>query len=229
MKFQLDLAQFGEFKKALLIRTIPLLLFPLIAVLIFNRTDWTTAVFLILIFIVIITFVIRNAIKKQRKAWETFELLIDDTKIERNQQGFPGISITKTDIVEAIEAKNGSITLMTRPKANSIIIPFSVQNKVVLKEVISTFTTIREVKKNYGLLLSYGGAILGLVLFFSFMLSTNFYLTISSGLVLFSLCIWGFIATQRNKNIDKKVKRSSYVIIILLIVIASKLFITMTQ
>ena len=205
MRFALDQAQFSKFRKALLARTIPLLLLPIIATLVFNRPDGTTTLFLIPLFLGIVVFVIRNLIKKQKKAWESFELIIDDFKVERNQDGFPSISVSKTDIKEALEAKNGSITLVTKPSSNSIIIPFSVLKKGELVEAISTFTTLREAKNNNGLLLSYVGAVLGLALFFSLMLSTNFYLTIASGLILFTLCLWGFIESQRNKNIDKKV------------------------
>ena len=224
MKFELNLEHFSEFKKSLLMRTIPLMLMPLVAVLVFTKSTMIMVPF----FLLIVLFVIMNLIKKQKRAWETFELSIDESKIERSQEGYPTISITKTDIKEAILAKNGSITLVAQPNANSIIIPFSVNNKEELLQIISSFTTVRELKKNNSLLYMYGAGILSLIALFSFMLSTNFYLTIGLGVVLLIFNIWSFIQIQRNKNLDKKVKRASYFMIFMLIVIVGKLMATLS-
>ena len=224
MKFELNLEHFSEFKKSLLMRTIPLMLMPLVAVLVFTKSTMIMVPF----FLLIVLFVIMNLIKKQKRAWETFELSIDESKIERSQEGYPTISITKTDIKEAILAKNGSITLVAQPNANSIIIPFSVNNKEELLQIISSFTTVRELKKNNNLLYMYGAGILSLIALFSFMLSTNFYLTIGLGAALLVFNIWSFIQIQPNKNLDKKVKRASYFMIFMLIVIVGKLMVTLS-
>lgn len=229
MRFYLDQDQFNQFKRALLIRTIPLLLLPLTVVLIFNRPEKTTAILLILMFLAIIFFVMRNSIKKQKKAWETFELIIGEFNIERKQEGFPDILISKNEVTEAVEAKNGSVSLISKSNSNMIIIPFSVENKAALLETLSEFTTIRKVKNNNGLLLTYGAGIMGIVLLFSFMLSTNFYFTIVTGFILVAFNIWSFIEIQRNKNIDSKVKRSGYFTFILLIVVAAKLVVAFNE
>lgn len=228
MRFYLDQDQFNQFKRALLIKTIPLLLLPLTVVLIFSRPEKTTAILLILMFLAIIFFVMRNSIKKQKKAWETFELIIGEFNIERKQEGFPDILISKNEVTEAVEAKNGSVSLISKSNSNMIIIPFSVENKAVLLETLSEFTT-RKVKNNNGLLITYGAGIMGIVLLFSFMLSTNFYFTIVTGFILVAFNIWSFIEIQRNKNIESKVKRSAYFIFILLIVVAAKLVVAFNE
>jgi len=229
MKFRLNQQQFNQFKKALIVRTTPLLLLPMVAVLIFNNPGRATTIILIPIFLGLLVFVMWNSIKKQKKAWATYELTIGDTTIERTQAGFPDISISKSDIVEAIESSNGAITLVTKPKSNSVIVPFAVENKEELLRLIASFVTIRKAKNKYPLLIAYGGSILGLILFFSFMFATDAYLTTVFGSMLLVLCVWGFVATQRNKNVDRKVKRSSYVVFILVIVIISRIIMAWNQ
>lgn len=224
MKFQLNQGQFHQFKKSLILKTTPLLLIPFIVVLLFNQVSGTTKLIQIPIFLLIIFFVMVNSVKKQRKAWVSFQLIIDDFKVERIQEGFPSISVLKSDIVEAVEAPNGAITLIAKERSNSIIIPHSIENKEDLLREISKFVIIKKAKSNFGLLALYGGSILGVILLFSFMLSTNSIIIISTGIALASLCFWAFVEIQRNKNYDKKVKRASYTCFILIIVVVVKLF-----
>lgn len=228
MKFQLDQGHFKKFRNDLIIKLTPLLLLPLVAILIVSDPIETSTLLLIPIFLIIIISVLYNSIKKQKKAWETFELTIYESTVERVQEGFPSIYVSKNDIIEALETPNGSITLITNPKSNSIIIPFSVRNKIQLIETISSFTPLRRAENSNPIFLIYGSGLLGIFLFLSVMLSTNFYLTIVSGSILIIILCWAFIEIQRNKNIENRVKRSSYIGIILLVVVVYKLYVTLS-
>jgi hypothetical protein len=223
MTFRLNLEKFKEFRKALLIRSLPMLMLPLIFVLYFNRHDVTTLPFLLVIFFGIISFTMFNTLKRQKRAWETFELTIKDNIITRVQEQYPTIILPFSEVVEAIEIPNGSITIVAKSKANSIVIPYGPDSKDEFVKIISSFTILKKAINKYTLLYTIGAGILGLVLFGLFFTSTDFYVIQLSGFAFAGTLIWSFVQIQRNKNIDRKMKLTSYAFIIPLLSVLLKL------
>jgi hypothetical protein len=157
-----------------------------------------------------------STIKRYKKAWETFELTIEADRIERSQANYPLISLSKNDIIEAIESANGSITIVAKNRAHSILVPGAVESKDKFIEAISSFTQIRKAQNKNYLKLLYGIAIAGIFLMIAFMSSSNLYIILPTGIILLAGFLWGFVELQRNKNYDKKLKRYSYAIFFLL-------------
>lgn len=224
MKFRLDLSQFEAFKKKILLRVVPLLATIIIVILFINQSTWEVMAILAVMFMSLLIFTVRNSIKRQRRAWETFELTITDEGVERVQEGFPLISVLKSDIVEAVEGTDGTITLKTKRKANSVIIPSSIENREEFVKLISTFTIIRPLQNKNTMLITYGSALLGLVLYLLHMYTTNRLVVTISGLTILIILIINFIQIQRNRNINIKVKRYSWFTIILLLTVVLRLF-----
>jgi hypothetical protein len=155
-----------------------------------------------------------NTLKRQKRAWETFELTIKDNIITRVQEQYPTIILLFSEVVEVIETPNGSITIVAKSKANSIIIPYGPDSKDEFVKIISSFTTLKKATNKYTLLYTIGAGILGLVLFGLFFTSTDFYVIQLSGFAFAGTLIWSFVQIQRNKNIDRKMKLTSYAFII---------------
>src|SRR6187431_95506 len=117
MTFYLDQKAFKSFRNSILLRTTPLLLLPLVFVLIISPPDKKTLPYLILIFLFIITYVMWKSIKRHKKAWETFQLKIEDGNIERTQEGYPKIILPFSDVLEAVEGSDGTIALIAKVRS----------------------------------------------------------------------------------------------------------------
>ena len=170
-----------------------------------------------------------KSIKRHKKAWETFQLKIEDGNIERTQEGYPKIILPFSDVLEAVEGSDGTIALIAKVRSSSIFISPAIENRSELVSLISGFTTHTIRPAKYNQVYPYVGALIGLGLMATLILSTNFYVIELSGVTLLGICIWGFVEIQRNKNIDKKTKRSSYVMIFLLFFIISRLVLEWIQ
>ncbi len=229
MRYQLDQSQFNKFRKTLFIRLVPVLLVLEAWIFVINHDQvWiavTTSVLLFLVFLVVWL----GAIKKQRQAWASFELILHADSIERVQEGFPKLLLLKEEVKSVKEAKNGSITLVAYPRHKSITIPFAVENKPELMQSISSWTSVDQPKGDFSFGLSLLGSVLGLCLLYSTMVSTNFYYTVTSSFALISILLWGFVEIRRNPNFHKNVRQASYAGFIVIAVLIYKLMLTLAE
>src|SRR3989442_11882126 len=56
---------------------------------------------------------ISRGVKRQREAWLSYELSLNEQSIVRNQSHVPEISIARADVTEIVEERNGTIVVRT--------------------------------------------------------------------------------------------------------------------
>lgn len=198
-------------------RAAPVLLIPASFLLFYLRGGATDYVVMI-IFLACLGFVLWTTRMKQKKVWQTYELVITQSGISRTQYGFPDISILKSDVVEAVQRVDGSISIIAKSRVNNIAIPFAVENRDQLIAEIASFTTIRQLNSD-GIWRFYGGITVFIVLLVVCLVSSNRYVTTISGILIVALLGYSIYETSRSKNIESRTKRLAFMAIIPILVL----------
>lgn len=217
-------------------RIIPLILLSgTIGLLIFVFSSANTAQpevnglpFLIPLLLVFFALGVINVLNRQKAIYKSYELKIDETGITRHQSSTPTISLLFSEIKSITKSKQGVYVIAGNNRTNMIIVPAQLEELDVLMNIIQAncglpISSQKPLMERLALPLVF--VVLGLMA--TTYLSTNKILVAVSGLLLIALMIYSFINLQTNKNIDNKTRRSSYWMIVAILVItgmiASKL------
>lgn len=162
--------------------------------------------------VVIFVFSLWNTMRRQKKIFESFRLIVDDDALVREQLYTPAITIRKQDIREIIWLSTGQFVIDGGSKLNSIIIPSQIENGDELRQILSEIRPIREKTATawtpYVILIS---ALAGMVLVFIGLSAENVIISAICGMAVCVVFLYGFIIIQRSKNIDNRLKRMSYI------------------
>jgi uncharacterized membrane protein YfcA len=82
-------------------------------------------------------------IRKQRKLWATYELVINEDTIIRKQNNIPTITISKNEIQYIVESNNGIIAIKPMNTNQMIIVPAGITNREELIETLAGFGEIQ--------------------------------------------------------------------------------------
>lgn len=149
--------------------------------------------------------------RRQKKIFESFRLIVDDDALVREQLYTATITIKKQDIRKIIRLSTGQFLVDGGSKLNSIVIPSQIENGDELRRILSEIKPIAEKTANpwtsYLILIS---ALAGMVLMFIGLIAENVVISTFCGIALCAVMLYGFIVIQRSNNIDKRVKRISY-------------------
>ncbi|MFD0998024.1 hypothetical protein ACFQ21_01860 [Ohtaekwangia kribbensis] len=173
-----------------------------------------------ILFVVIFAFTFTRNLAKQRKIFKSYLLMIDDEVIVREQEMMPTISLRKDTIKEIVKCKNGNILIKGQTRQDVIIVSNNIANREALE---SDLHALMEVKVQAGksilekMALFIAPALLGLMA--AIIVSTNKYLVLISAVIVTITFGWTLYEIQINKNIDVKTRRSSWAMIIVILVI----------
>lgn len=235
-KFKITENGLKELQKANLKRTFAIALPLIIAVILLNyyqRGGQSEDLIALLLFIPIIGIAMGIGIfvgmKRYKKAFESYTLTISDQEIIREQLNTPTISIP-FEAVKSIDKNSKGFSVRSTSSAKDIIwIPAQVENAEQLEELLSNIHPVGdEVEKTfvekYSSLLTAISA--GLVL--ATLASNNKFVVSICGTLVLLLLGYSFYELQTNKNIDSKTKNTSWIILLVLISIASKIYFKLT-
>jgi hypothetical protein len=161
-----------------------------------------------------------SAIRRQKKLFESFRLIITEDSISREQINTPTITLHKDRVREIRKLSNGTICIIGDSKLNVIGVPKQIERGEELERLLSEIKPLTT--KNHGAGRAYLQVFLALLclgLAGAGMASEDEILSSFSAIVICAMLIVSFVVIQLSKNADKRMKRLSYFTIIPLIVI----------
>lgn len=174
----------------------------------------------VLVFIAVLSFGIYRSLIRVKKMFDSYELLITDKLISREQLNTPTVSIYLTEVQEIIRQKNGSY-LIKGAKANDLImVPKQIENPEQLEVIldqIKPMGTKGKVTNQLRVQALLNLAALALMLcVFNF---DNKIIVAVAGILCIGLSIFNFIRTQKSKNVDYRTKRIRWINLLALLVV----------
>jgi hypothetical protein len=223
-QFKLRKDGFAEIKKQMLARAIPTMVIAIaggLAIGLINSgpaESMAITLPIILVFIAgITTFSISNAIKRQKKLLESYTLTLTDNSITREQLDTPAISIDFNEISEISKEGNGNLRIRGKNKADLIIVHSQIENYSMLEEALTRFQPItakpgdpfiRAIRPFLSLVT------VGLMVWFY--ISDNKVIVAVTGTLLSLILLSSLFFVLRSKNVDRRTKWSSLIVIIVL-------------
>lgn len=226
--FKISEKQIKMEKKKILIYAVPIILVSLIVGLFIGIAgSGYKDIFLILPVLIVLTaagviigIVYGNKINNDSLSSYKIELL--DNSIKKYQKNISVIEIERSEVISITEVVNKGITIKTNNKNQYIYVPVFVEGYSELKESLSQWMNITLSEKNNSQFLKTilnVGVILGIAVT---MLCEYSYIVIPVGIVMIIVLLWSFVMILKNPQLDPKIKKNSFVIILPLIVIVIK-------
>lgn len=103
------------------------------------------------IIIFVIGVIIYSSLRKLKRAMDSYLLQIEYDTIIRVQEGCPTVSLTKDQIYKIIEV-NGNIQIKSKDQATIIVVPESIENRELVKSLLTQFGEISTKNQKYPLL-----------------------------------------------------------------------------
>ena len=223
-QFRIKENGFKEIKKQTLTRTVPISLVAVIVGLVafeysYNGTsNLNVYPYVIPIIIGALAFGLNKGLKRQKEIYDTYTLNIDDASITREQANTPSIRLLFSDIKKITKSNQGGLVIKGDGLANSILIPSQINDLVNLETTLKEKCTCGIINSKpliQRLMIPLVIAVLGLMA--TLYISSNKVLVGFSGIVLTGIMIWSFIKMQTNKSIDRKTRKSSYWVIVVIL------------
>ena len=221
---------FKEIKKKILFKSLPLMLIALgvgFGISYFNSTNpensLKTLSFIIPAGIALIIFGIKRGTNQQKQLLESYTLTFAEDAVIREQKNTPTIRLAHSEIKEIIKDRSGSYLIKGQHLHSAIVVPIHIQDPDQLEEALQQIRPLSLANSSASLknrLLSIlPFAVLGLMAVVY--ISSNKLLVGICGTLLTASMLWSFVQIQRGKNYDRKTKRNSYwIALVLLSVIA---------
>jgi hypothetical protein len=190
-----------------------------------GQTRWDLIAILFLMFAVVMGFVSRAAIRRQRRSFETYRLTVDDEKLVREQFNTPVITIFKRDIVRIIRNADGGFTVFGENELDAIGIPSQVDRYAQLEKELQRIRTVQvkttaSVEEKIFVPLSLSG---GLFIAITSMTANKTVELVCSFLIVLLMGA-GMVIILMTKNIDKRTKRLSWIFVIPIIAYLANIF-----
>ncbi|HEX3167739.1 MAG TPA: hypothetical protein VHQ93_15830 [Chitinophagaceae bacterium] len=172
----------------------------------------------IIIFTIVFAFSIRNVFKKQKKLLDSYALTINDNTITRYQLNTPTITLYRTEIKEILRKNNKGFIVRGMNAEDTIYVPSQVEKYHELEILLNEIKPIisyrpKNVFEKF--------PIVTIILVFGLMVgvyaSMNKVVVVLCGIPVIIIIAWSFFKIQKNKNIERKAKRSSWVILVILL------------
>ncbi|MEI6062201.1 MAG: hypothetical protein WCR72_15980 [Bacteroidota bacterium] len=217
---------FKEIRNQTLIRTIPLLLLAAVGGILiseFNQPNTSASdinILPIMIPIILGALAVGMGIgiKRQKAIYETYELIIDEISVTRSQSNTPTIKILFREIKKITKNNKGGIIITGNNLLDKIIVPSQIEDIEGFENILQANSPVQISRSKpiiQRLLLPLVVVQIGLMA--TVYISTNKLFVAMSGTVLFVFLLGSLIMIQKNKNIDKRTRRSSYWIIVVLL------------
>lgn len=228
-EFRITEPQYRKFQRRFLAIYIPTIALGIVVILIADIRStpagefpiWTV---LVPAFILYFSFIIYRTVRRQRRIMMTYLVSISDSDITRQQDKTPTISISFMEIKEIIKTKSGGFLVKGLDRTDVITIPKWLDETGELERALLTLAPITTDRRD-PFLLRYrlGLRLLGIGLFICLLTVQNKIVIGFSALLLAGLIGWNFYEVQTSKNVTSGMKRSSW---LLLLIIACILYLT---
>ncbi len=224
--YQLNAETFERQKWRILWVTLPPVLMAIGVGLWISQSDqpassWPTLLTTLAIALVIVPIGLWRGIQMQREAWCSFRLGLDDGQIAREQTRTARVEIAKQDVESLTETSHG---LVVKGGESFIVVPAALEDYALIRETLQDWGPIetRDAKTKQAVVIQYIVALSVVASFAAVMVLENRYAVTLIGLALTAAIIVSFISMQRSQHLDRKLKRSSLLIVFPLLAILAK-------
>lgn len=234
--FAYNAARFADFRKIILMKSVPATLLATAAGLYLGLRDVQVQPGPINMVLIVVPLAIvlglfslwkglARGIKRQRALYESFRLTIDDGGITRMQLDTPTIRIANEDINRIVKSQNGSYTITGKNQDEVIVIDTRINNHDELEQLLLRIKTFDDTPQR-SLLAKYPNlpAIGVTLLFVAVFLPGNKVITTVCGVLLVVLLGWAILVGRKSKNIDAQSRRGLYLVLVPVYAILAKLF-----
>ncbi|MCX6239794.1 MAG: hypothetical protein NTY07_19990 [Bacteroidia bacterium] len=217
---------FKALKKQIIILSIPLTLIICVFVYIIsfadpavNKTSNVNVLpFTATLLLGVFAYSIYRSNRRQKVLFDSYTLTIDEESITREQYNTPTIRFLIADIRKIIKTGKGAFVIQNNKSKDYIVISTDIEDKQELEKLLGkicefTMSTTKPIVAY----LMFPLVIFVLGLMAIVYISDNKILVGISGPLLTAFMLWSFVSIQKNKNFDKKTKRSSYLSFILIL------------
>ncbi len=231
-EYKLSPIFFSQMRRRVLIISVPFMVMAaVVGLLIAYRRDSSSSPIDLLITCVIVAIAIffgfRKGLHKQQQMWSSYRLIADENSIKRTQDGLPDITINYSDIFKVTEAPGIGLTVQTSVPSRRISVPATLEDYSEFRldlgkrhEIDKTARSRTRLMQLFSI--SYG--LLTLAAVAITFLATNRYVVIVIGTLLFVAQLLGLVIIQRSTFTTKQVKMSSWLVLLVLAIIAVRVF-----
>ena len=164
---------------------------------------------------------ITRGMKRARSIIESYELVLEDDSILRMQDGVEPFRAQKADVTSIKVLSFGNIKVHT--KHNHLTIPKHVGPK---EELLAALSELGPIEHKQGTLIERYPALLSLLsigLTIGCLAASEPWLVLATGLPLLALMAWAFIVVRTDANVHERLKRSSWLTLLMMVVVAGKI------
>lgn len=174
----------------------------------------------IILFTGLLLFLIYRMLRQLRQQWQSYRLEISDDSVTVNINVLKQITIAKAEIVAIEELPDRRLRIRTAEKGKVVVIPPYLDGYQEVRALLNDWSLIRYAGQSQTQVWNIVFSLLAIAAMAIVFYSKVKYLVLISGGLSFIMLTWGFIYIQRNKLYNLKIKRLSwYVLLILLVVI----------
>lgn len=204
-----------------------------IAVTLFNtgkekqQYNYISIPIIIVLFIIVFFYTIRRAVKKQKELMDSYTLVLSENMITRYQLNTPTISLYHNELKEISKTSKGIFVIKGRQPEDVIFVPAQIENHADLEERLNNILPIAQYKpktifEKYSIPIS----LLTVGLMFGVYTAKDKMLALACCIPLTAFLAWSFYKIRVSKNIDNKVRRISWW---MLLVMASIIYATILK
>ena len=176
----------------------------------------------IILFTIIYYFAIRKALKKQKELLDSYALTINDNTIARYQLNTPTISLYHSEVKEILKTTNSGFIIKGNASEDIILVPPQIDNYDELEIRLNGIKTIHQHRSKN---IFEKHPVIAIILMMGLMIgvygSRNKFIVLFCGIPVVVMMIWSFLKIQKSKNVETRIKRNAWVILIVLISIVA--------
>lgn len=231
-EYKLSPIFFSQMRRRVLIVSIPFIVMAaVVGLLIVYKRDSSSSPIDLLITGVLGTIAIfigiRIGLRKQQQMWSSYRLITNENTIKRTQDGLPDITINYSDIFKVTEASEIGLTVQTSIPSLRIGVPATLEDYSEFRLDLAKRHAIDKMARSRPRLWQLISMLYGLLTLAALaitFLATNRYVVIVIGILLFVAQLLGFVVIQRSTFTTNLVKRSSWLVLLVLAIIAVRVF-----
>lgn len=226
-QFTTQKEKFASVSKDMLTRLIPIYLFVilivgLIPVFKSGTMDLAGIISISFLFVIMVINTFRS-IGRQRKIFESYTLTFENELITRRQDNTPVLSIAYTDIEKIVKSSKGMFIIKGKT-SDVILVPQYIQEYEQLEALLQSIHQV-DVRTKAPLLskVIFVFPLLTIGLLAGVLAASNKIIVAVCGTLILALLTYGFIIIQKSRNVDYRVKRGRW----FMLVIAASVIIVM--
>jgi len=237
-QFKIPAEGLAKLRKKILIRSIPVMLISVaigLAMSTFNNNTKNTDVDIsftlpfILFFVLLMSFALYRGIKKQMTLLKSYTLIFENNTITRQQLNTPTIAISFSDITQIAKNKNGAFTIKTKNPRDVIGVPVQVENYNELEQLLNEIVLITEKRETFIEKYKIVISVLTLGAIVTVYDVQNKFIAAAAGIVSIGILIWSLLEIQKNKNVDNRTRRNSWIVLIVVASIIGRIIVKLTS